>query len=780
METSSAKRISIYLAGLITVNFVALSGNDFLFLGTIFTFAYIMTVPGILLLPFFSEKKLPWPLGLALGASLSALLLTLLGLATNVLLPAYGGMERPLETLPLLAALDIFVCYLLAMTHVYKKDSAILWPGFEPSDRLVIAFAVLLPISASAGAIILTNGGANTMAMCVLALIAIAVMAVIARKNTLRTSSFAVLVYGVAVAILLMTSMRGYYLTGHDVQLEYQVFSLTNRLKLWDINNYQDAYNACLSITILPTYLQSLLHVQDHYIYKFFFQFISASLAVIVFYLSRRFTSDKAAFLAALLYVTFPTFLVDMAMLNRQAMALLFFGGLMFVLLDDDYFAKNKRSFMMLLLGSGMILSHYSTSYIAIAILGGGYLINVALRLLFSIRWLQKISFLRITARNVKRTRQPLRIPLPVALSLVIVLGVWTGPVTSTSHNFVETMEKIITTLQDPFESNLSTGAQKYSLGNAVALDKYQLFDIYIQQEVAKSRQEADEGRYYPKEITNRYEKAPVDEPILKLTSAGQRIRSALNLSLKGIYNDTKQFYAKILQIFIFLSLLGLMLGYRFHGHLKHDVPMEYIALSAAGIFVMGMQVILPSSVIDYGLLRLFQQNLVLLALPVALGFLAAWSLVIQKARRRLIVFGGFIVIFFLILSGFIPQLVGGGRPALTLNNSGFYYDAYYIHGGEMDALLWLKEASVELPVQSERYFSDIRLLTYSDIGARPRLLPEATLKDSLVFYSHLNTTRDSVIEFIDGEVLYYTVPSEFFDDNKNRIYDSGQSRIYS
>lgn len=780
METSSAKRILIYLAGLITVNFVALSGNDFFFLGTIFTFAYIITVPGILLLPFFTEKKMPWPLGLALGISLSALFLTLLGLAANVLLPAYGGIERPLETMPLLAALDIFVCYLLAMAHVYKKGSAILWPELEKSDRLTIAFTALLPFLATAGAIILTNGGANTVAMMVLAIIAIATMAVVSSKSAMKTSSFAVLIYGIAVAILLMTSMRGYYLTGHDVQLEYQVFSLTNRLKLWDMGNYQDAYNACLSITILPTYLQSLLHVQDYYIYKFFFQFISASLAVIVFYLSRRFTSDKAAFLAALLYVTFPTFLVDMAMLNRQAMALLFFGGLMFVLLDDDYFAKNKRSFMMLLLGSGMILSHYSTSYIAIAIIGGGYFINVALRLLFSIKRLRRISFLHITARNVKRTKEPFRIPLPVALSLIIVLGVWTGPVTSTSQNFMETMQKIVTTLQNPFKSNLSTGAQKYSLGSAAQLSKYELFDIYIQEEVVKSRQEADEGEYYPAEITDRYGKAPVDEPILTLTSAGQKIKDTFNLSLKGVYNDTKQFYAKILQIFIFLSLLGLLLGYRFHGHLKHDVPMEYVALSAAGIFVMGMQVILPQSVIDYGLLRLFQQNLVLLALPVTLGFLAAWSLIIRKARRRLIVFGGFIVAFFLVLSGFIPQLIGGGRPALTLNNSGFYYDAYYIHGGEMDAYAWLKEASVDIPVQSERYFSDIRLLTYSDIGARPRILPEATLKDSLVFYSYLNTTRDSVIEFIDGDVLYYTIPSEFFDDNKNRIYDSGQTRIYN
>ncbi len=243
----------ICLAGLITVNFVALSERDFLFLGAIFSFAYIMTVPGMLILPFLSEKKMPWPLGLALGISLSALFLTLLGLAANVLLPAYGGIERPLETRPLIAALDIFICYLLAMTYACKKDSAILRIGSDPSDKLIAAFAALLPILASAGAVIITNGGTNAVAMSVLAAIAAAAMAAICRRNALKDSSYAVLAYGIAAAILLMTSMRGYYLTGHDVQLEYQVFSLTNRLKLWDMANYQDAYNACLSITILPT-----------------------------------------------------------------------------------------------------------------------------------------------------------------------------------------------------------------------------------------------------------------------------------------------------------------------------------------------------------------------------------------------------------------------------------------------------------------------------------------------------------------------------------------------
>ncbi|HEY5138975.1 MAG TPA: DUF2206 domain-containing protein, partial [Methylococcales bacterium] len=400
---------------------------------------------------------------------------------------------RPLDTLPLLVALDIFILIILVLTYAAKKDFVLARPMLRLPDKLVILFALALPILAAAGAVILTNGGTNAVAMAVLALIAALTMLAVSGKIKLDTSTFAILLYGITVAILLMTSMRGYYLTGHDVQLEYQVFSLTNRLKFWDMNNFEDAYNACLSITILPTYLQSILHVQDFYIYKFFFQFINGLLAIVIFYLARHFSTDKVAFLSALLYVTFPTFIVDMAMLNRQGMALLFFGALFFVLLTNEYFSGAKRSFLLVLFGTGMILSHYSTSYIAIAIIAGGYIITALMRFFFSIKRLQRFSYLGIAAKNAKRSGRKELLQLPIALILVIVLLVWTGPVTETSQNLANTLSKIAVSLKNPFAASGNLGPKKYSLANAKQMSKDELFAIYIKEEIEKSREDAND-----------------------------------------------------------------------------------------------------------------------------------------------------------------------------------------------------------------------------------------------------------------------------------------------
>ena len=73
-----------------------------------------------------------------------------------------------------------------------------------------------------------------------------------------------------------MTSLRGRYTTGHDVQHEYYVFELAHANWHWSIADLNDPYNACLSITILPVMLAGLLHVSDVMIYKLLFQLVFA------------------------------------------------------------------------------------------------------------------------------------------------------------------------------------------------------------------------------------------------------------------------------------------------------------------------------------------------------------------------------------------------------------------------------------------------------------------------------------------------------------------------
>src|SRR5215471_15031326 len=99
---------------------------------------------------------------------------------------------------------------------------------------------------------------------------------------------------------------------------EYQVFQLTLQHLTWNMNYYQDAYNACLSITILPTMLQQLTGITSPYIFKFVFQLLFALIAPTIYITLSRYIPRKMALLSTFVFIAFPAFLTDITMLNRQ------------------------------------------------------------------------------------------------------------------------------------------------------------------------------------------------------------------------------------------------------------------------------------------------------------------------------------------------------------------------------------------------------------------------------------------------------------------------------
>ena len=129
------------------------------------------------------------------------------------------------------------------------------------------------------------------------------------------------------------------------------------------MSTFRDPYNACLSITLLPTQMASLLHVDDPYIYKVFFQWLFAACPVMVFTLARRYFSDRVAILAVAYFIGFPTFFTDLPFLNRQEMALLFVAAA-FLAMTNPLWRKRRRQLVLVAAAVGAELCHYSSSYV--------------------------------------------------------------------------------------------------------------------------------------------------------------------------------------------------------------------------------------------------------------------------------------------------------------------------------------------------------------------------------------------------------------------------------
>ena len=208
-----------------------------------------------------------------------------------------------------------------------------------------------------------------------LCIAAITFIVVFARQDALSPGTITAAIFFISLAMLSMTSLRGWYITGHDIQGEYKVFELTKSNGDWNISNFQDAYNACLSLTILPTTLWQLMRVDDPYIYKFWFQLLFALCPVFVYRISLRYTSPGLAIIAVIYFISFPTFFTDMPFLNRQEMAYLFVAAIVTMATAPKVPPKSVR-IPISVFSVGVVLSHYSTSYVFLGTIGLGYVVH--------------------------------------------------------------------------------------------------------------------------------------------------------------------------------------------------------------------------------------------------------------------------------------------------------------------------------------------------------------------------------------------------------------------
>jgi uncharacterized membrane protein len=769
-----------FILGLILVNFIAIFQVDFLYIGSFLSFFYIIVIPGLLLLPFFIKKRLPLILGLTLSIALSILLLMLLGLGINTILPLFGT-SQPLTTVPLLMAFDALIYVLLVVNFIFKKESPLAVPHFNRIDWIFTGISFLYPVLACLGAIILNNGGPNILTMIAYGMTIILIPAMIFNSKKLDPSVPAISLYMMALSFLLMNSMRGWFITGHDILLEYHVFTLVNNAHLWSMALYQDPYMACLSLTILPVYLQNLLHVSGTYIFKFFFQFLGALGVVAIYYLAKEYVSEMIAFLAGFIYISFPTFTTDMAFLNRQGIALIFFGLLLVVLLTADYVTEWRRNILLLFLCAGMVLSHYSTSYVAVAIFAGAYIINRILRLFMRAKRPLWFSHLTDKLGNKEVYQKPILLTLPFVIALLGMIILWGAVITKTSTNVLNTINQIATSIEQPFLNESHSGADKYSLvQTAQPTTLQQQFDNYVQQNAQQAEIYMGSDDLFPLRITKQYPTPILPEPTIPISSLGSAIQSGAHIALNDFYSAIKQIYADLIQILILLGIIGFLIGYAFRKNLLRNIPGEYIALSVSGVVVLAGQTLLPSSSIDYGLLRLVQQSLIFLGLPIILAPLALSSIILSDVKKQLFFSSAILLFFFALLSGFIPQLTGGARPLLPLNNYGFYYDSYYTHAQEISSIRWIaKNGDPYTPVQADTYFSNIKMIAYSNIAPVVGLYPETIQRDSYVYLDYNNVTTQTVIQDVGGDLLYYHFPLEFLNSNKNLIYNNGGSEIF-
>jgi uncharacterized membrane protein len=330
----------------------------------------MVTLPLLKIKPSSGSELLVYSCGLGL------VLLMVIGLAVNTLYPI---ISAPLSTIPMLIALNLYMLAAIACGLLMRRESPL--PSGDPQEkkphmlpRLYAAAIALLPAMAIIGTWAMNLFGFNLILLLMIVAIAVIFIAILVNQDV-PDGVNSLFIISSGVSLLLLYSMRSSYLMGFDIHGEYYAFTLTLNNYHWSLADYLHIYNTCLSITILPTVLASLMNMAPEYMFKLVFQLAFALMPLAVYLFFKDKVDRRLALLAAFFMMAHYMFYYQMPGLVRQEVSLFLFVLAVYVLFTDRIKQPGGMA-LFLLFSLGTVVSHYSTSFVFLFMLAATFLIT--------------------------------------------------------------------------------------------------------------------------------------------------------------------------------------------------------------------------------------------------------------------------------------------------------------------------------------------------------------------------------------------------------------------
>lgn len=729
---------------------------NYLYIRTIISFIYLTTVPGLLLISTSKIKVCFWKcVVLTVGLSISFLMFA--GLLINWILPMVG-ISKPLSLYPTLISLDVIIIIFAVLSYYRNEDILIKIESFRLNLENIIFYSVpfIFLLLSIFGAITLNNQGPNILTMVMLSGIAAYVYFAVLFRKKLSQNIYPYAILMISLSLLLMVSLRSWYISGSDINQEYLVFQLTKHLSKWQVFSSLPVYNSCLSITILPTILSNFVNINDNYIFKILFQVIGSITPLVVYLITKKYTSTTISFLSAIFFVSYSSYFFILPMANRTEIAFLFFSLSILILLSKTI-KLIVKNILFCIFTISIVLSHYSSTYIALIIFITTYITYYLLKYILH----NKANINRIIIGFKERD---INLKSSMVLFLVIFTIFWHMQIPPLSDNIFGFLGKTFLNMKNIFSQDVRSdqGTLKYQLFlSPESEDKSIVLDKYI-------KSITDASNY------KNYSMTALEEDILPFKG------NSTFRSIVYIFNSLNN---KLIKLFIiigivYISLLSLK---------KRKIDFDYPIMNIIGLIVLFCLLILPFASIYYSINRTFQQVLILFAGPTTIGCFSIFKRFGSKFKR----FGSKIALnivmiiflsYFLFNTGFIPQLFGGDSPFIYLNNYGSAFDQLYTYNNEIKSIIWLSNNYN----QKSKIISDTSginkiqafggMINVNEVGL---IIPYIIDKNSYVYLTTTSSTKRVGYAWIQGQIIKYNIPYSYIENNKNLIYNNSSSEIF-
>jgi hypothetical protein len=700
----------------------------------------LLVVPGVILL---RALRIPGHVVSSFPAYIPCASIVVLfgsGLIVNFIGPLVG-VAMPLRTGPLLIGLELTCFALLAVSFNAPSDVAIQWRFPSRPGRL--AWPLILPLLAAVGALRLNNGHSGDVAL--IALVAFVALLVTAAIFALRLDEtlLEVVLYAASLAMSWSYSLRGDGVYGFDIASEYQRLQQTILTGVWHAAHPGDAYGAMLSVTIMPAELHALSGISGLLVFKVVYPMIYAFFPVAIFDLARRILSHCWAFVAAVFTIGQYAF-IEIPGIARQEIALVLFAALVMAMLETRVPRRSQWA-LVAMLGLAMALSHYSTTYVAITVIG------LTIPLQWAVSWFRDIP--RVTGAVV--------VAFIAAFAGAVV---WYGPVTQSDSHLLQVTQTVQTQGLDLLP-NRAPGSS--------------LITAYLQGNTTPPIPAAQ----YAQEVHNYYKvNKPFITPLNDASSSQYALRDSvipeppvkwhLGFDLLGLC------LLIIEQLANLLAALGALLMVLRRG--TSVIARQVGLLALVTTLLLTILRLSGTLAVAYGQERAQLQGLMLLA--VALCWIVQRRADARPTwQARVLAGAAACLAVVLINTSYLLGAVLGGGTSANLTNSGTAFERFYTTTPEFAAAQWLGKFVLPGQLVYADEYGQLRLdeVTDTQHGLVLDLTPMTLDQNAWIYASRTNVINGRAFALYNNHTATYVFPADFLLGNYDLVYTDGSSEVF-
>ena len=552
-----------------------------------------------------------------------------------------------------------------------------------------------------------------------------------------------VVLYAAGLAVSWSYSLRGDGVYGFDIASEYQRLQQTILTGVWHAAHPGDAYGAMLSVTVMPAELHALSGISGLLVFKVVYPMIYALFPVAIFDLARRILSRCWAFVAAAFTIGQYAF-IEIPGIARQEIALVLFAALIMAMLDTRVPRRSQWA-LVTMLGLAMALSHYSTTYVAITVIG------LTIPLQWAVSWF----------RDIPRVTGAVAVAFIAAFVGAVV---WYGPVTQSDFHLLQVTQTVQTQGLDLLPNRVPGSS---------------LIAAYLQGNTTVSIPAAQ----YAQEIHNYYH---VNKPFIRPLNDASHSQYALHDSV--IPKPPVKWHPGfdilglclliIEQLANLLAALGALLMV-----LRRETSVITRQVGLLALVTTLLLTILRLSgtlAVAYGQERAQLQGLMLLA--VALCWIMQHPADARPIwQSRVLAGAAACLAVVLINTSYLLGAVLGGGTSANLTNSGAAFERFYTETPEFAAAQWLGKCVVPGQLVYADEYGQLPLDEVTNIqhGLVLDLTPMTLNQHAWVYASRANVINGRAFALYNDHTATYVFPANFILGNYDLVYTDGSSEVF-